>query len=164
MLDLMTRRFLSSFALAALLVAGSGVPSTARTSRVDDRAAVAALGERWNALYAAGDWTAMRGLYADDAWLMTDNAPAAKGAEAIIAYLRRYRDLGATVNFRFVPEDIRIDGRMATVVSKYWMTAQMPGRPEVRTAGRSMLVYRKTGGRWLLWRDMDNRTPDVIAE
>lgn len=153
----MMRRAL--FAIAALSLA-SAAPAAPR----DDRAVIAAQGERWNALYAAGDWTALRALYADDAWLMTDKAPAAKGADAIIAYLRRYRDLGATVVFRFVPEDIRVDGRMAVAVSQYWMTAQMPGRPAVRTAGRSMLVYRREGGRWLLWRDMDNTTPDVKVE
>jgi ketosteroid isomerase-like protein len=105
----------------------------------------------------------MRALYADDAWLMSDKAPIAKGADAIIAYLRRYRDLGAAVTFRFENEDVRIDGRVGTVVARYWMTAQMPGRPEVRTAGRSLLIYRLEGGRWKLWRDMDNTTPDVAV-
>lgn len=36
-------------------------------------------GDRWNAAYSAGDWTALRALYADDAWLMTDKAPALRG-------------------------------------------------------------------------------------
>ena len=146
-------------ALAALSLAGAA-PAAPR----DDRAIVAQQGERWNTLYAAGDWAALRALYTDDAWLMTDNAPAAKGADAIIAYLRRYRDLGATVVFRFEPEDIHVERNMAVAISKYWMTAQMPGRPAVRTAGRSVLIYRKSGRRWLLWRDMDNRTPDVKVE
>lgn len=144
----------------AALTFASAAPAAPR----GDHAIVAEQGERWNALYAAGDWTALRALYADDAWLMTDNAPAAKSADAIIAYLRRYRDLGATVVFRFEPEDVQVDGRMAVAISKYWMTAQMPGRPAVRTAGRSVLIYRKARGRWLLWRDMDNRTPDVKVD
>lgn len=130
----------------------------------DSRAEIAALAASWNATYAAGNWAALRALYADDAWLMTDKAPAAKGADAIVAYLRRYRDLGATVVFRFEPEDIQVQPRMAVMISKYWMTAQMPGRPEVRTAGRSVLIYRQIGRRWLLWRDIDNTTPDVKVE
>ena len=83
---------------------------------------------------------------------------------AIVAYLRRFRDQGATVAFRFEPEDIHVEGRMAVMVSKYWMTAQMPGRPQVRSAGRSMLIYRRRGRDWLLWRDIDNTTPDVKVE
>ena len=141
----------------ALLIAA---PSPA----TDQEAELAAAGDNWNSLYAAGDWPALRKLYADDAWLMSDKAPAAKGADAIIAYLRRYRDMGAKVTFRFEPEDIRVDGKLGTVVAKYWMRAQFPGRPEVYAAGRSLLIYRLIDGRWKLWRDMDNTTPDVTAE
>ena len=138
--------------------------SAATAAPRDARSEIAEQAERWNATYASGDWAALRALYADDAWLMTDKAPAAKGADAIVAYLRRYRDQGATVVFRFEPEDIHVEGRMAVLVSKYWMTAQMPGRPQMRSAGRSMLIYRRNGRRWLLWRDIDNTTPDVKAE
>jgi uncharacterized protein (TIGR02246 family) len=130
----------------------------------DQKAEIAAQGDLWNAAYSAGDWAALRRLYTDDAWLMTDKAPAAKGADAIITYLRRFRDMGATVSFRFEPEDIAIEGKLGVLVAKYWMTAQLPGKPAIRSAGRSMLIYKRKGGRWLLWRDMDNTTPDVKVE
>lgn len=147
----------SLFIALAALSAASATPAAPR----DDAAVIAAQAERWNAANAAGDWATLRSLYADDAWLMTDKAPVAKGADAIVAYLRRYRNQGAAVAFRFEPEDIHVEGRIAVMVSKYWMTAQMPGRPQVRTAGRSMLIYRRSGRGWLLWRDIDNTTPDV---
>lgn len=126
-------------------------------------------GERWNAAYSAGDWTALRALYADDAWLMTDKAPIIKGADAIIAYLRRFRDSGAVVRFRFENEDVVARRPFGVVIARYWMTAQRPGgAPPVRTAGRSMLIYKwqasGRGGAWKLWRDMDNSTPDVPVE
>lgn len=146
--------------LTMTLLAASATPVTAR----DGAAELLAAGDRWNAMYAAADWDGLRALYTADAWLMSDKAPAAKGVDAIIAYLRRYRDMGAKVAFRFEPEDARIDGKVGTVVARYWMTAQLPGRPEVRTAGRSLLIYRREGGRWKLWRDMDNTTPDVKVE
>ena len=146
-----------SAAFILLLALTIATPSIAK----DRKAELAAAGDNWNALYATGDWAALRLLYTDDAWLMTDKAPAAKSADAIIAYLRRYRDMGASVTFRFEPEDIRVDGKVGTVVAKYWMTAQIPGRPQVRSSGRSMLIYRWIDGQWKLWRDMDNTTPDV---
>jgi ketosteroid isomerase-like protein len=148
---------LLSLALSAALAAPAGVAAK------DAKAELAEAGAQWNALYAKGDWAAMRALYSDDAWLMTDKAPIALGADAIIAFLRRYRDQGATVTFRFENEDVRVDGKIGTVVARYWMTAQIPGRPEVRTAGRSLLIYRRESGKWKLWRDMDNTTPDVAV-
>ena len=81
-------------------------------------------GDRWNAAYSAGDWTALRALYADDAWLMTDKAPALRGADAIIAYLRRFRDSGAVVRFRFENEDVVAGRPFGIVIARYWMTAQ----------------------------------------
>lgn len=145
-------------AFAPVLVASAG-PAEMR----GDEAEVAAQADHWNAAYAAGNRAALRALYTDDAWLMTDKAPVAKGADAIVAYLRRFRDRGATVTFRFEPEDVEVERRMAVMVSKYWMNAQLPGKPAIRTAGRSILVYRRVGKRWLLWRDMDNTTPDVAV-
>lgn len=152
------RRLSLSIALATVLVVTA--PAIAKDHKNDLALAV----EAWNVAYAKADWTTLRALYTDDAWLMTDRTPAAKGADAIIAYLRRYRDMGATVTFLFENEDIRVDGKVGTVVAKYWMTAQMPGRPQVRTAGRSLLIYRRLNGRWKLWRDMDNTTPDVTVD
>jgi ketosteroid isomerase-like protein len=151
----MIRTLLCALALALL-------PSTALAR--DQKAEIAAQGDLWNAAYSAGDWAALRKLYTDDAWLMTDKAPAAKGADAIIAYLRRFKDQGATVAFRFEPEDIVIEGKLGILVAKYWMTAQLPGKPAIKSAGRSMLIYKRKGKGWLLWRDMDNTTPDVKVE
>lgn len=151
----MIRTLLCALALALL-------PSAALAR--DQKAEIAAQGDLWNSAYSAGDWAALRKLYTDDAWLMTDKAPAAKGADAIIAYLRRFKDQGATVAFRFEPEDIVIEGKLGILVAKYWMTAQLPGKPAIRSAGRSMLIYKRKGKGWLLWRDMDNTTPDVKAE
>jgi ketosteroid isomerase-like protein len=122
-------------------------------------------GDKWNAAYSAGDWASLRALYADDAWLMTDKAPVARGADAIIAYLRRFKDRGATVRFRFEPEDVQAKKPFGFVIARYWMIAQLPGgAPPIRTAGRSMLIYKWQDGGWKLWRDMDNTTPDVKPE
>lgn len=143
--------------LLLLLSLALAQPALAR----DQKAEIAAQGDLWNAAYSAGDWAALRKLYTDDAWLMTDKAPVARGADAIIAYLRRFKDQGATVAFRFEPEDIAIEGKLGVLVAKYWMTAQLPGKPAIHTAGRSMLIYKRKGKGWLLWRDMDNTAPDV---
>lgn len=156
----MSRTRLLVAAGLALMLDGcaAGLPPSIDTARI------ATEGEKWNAAYAAGDWHALRALYADDAWLMTANAPAAKGADAIVAYLRGFRERGAAVRFRFEPEDIHVDRPYAFMISKYWMTAEFGERELVRTAGRSLLIYQWRDGGWKLWRDIDNTTPDVIPE
>ncbi|WP_353198769.1 nuclear transport factor 2 family protein [Sandarakinorhabdus sp.] len=153
--------------LALMPVLALLLAAPAMAGRAED--ALKQEGDRWNAAYSAGDWTALRALYADDAWLMTNKAPVAKGADAIIAYLRRFSGRGAVVQFRFEPEDVMASRRFGVVVARYWMTSQLPGdAAPVRVAGRSMLIYKWQGsgrdGGWKLWRDMDNMAPDIPAE
>lgn len=151
--------FLVAAGLALMLI-GCANPHPSAT----DTSTISTEGDRWNSAYAAGDWKALRGLYADDAWLMTNNAPVAKGADAIVAYLRRFRERGAVAKFRFSPEDIRVDRPYAFMIAKYWMTAQTGQRETLRSAGRSLLIYQWRKGSWKLWRDIDNSTPDVVPE
>lgn len=108
---------------ALLVLLATAHPAQAK----DQRSELMAAGERWNALYAAGDWDSLRAFYTEDAWRMSNRSPAEKGVEAIIANLRSFRDRGASVSFRHEPEDVRVDGRIATVISRYRMTAESPG-------------------------------------
>jgi ketosteroid isomerase-like protein len=107
----------------------------------------------------------MRRLYEPDAWLMTQGAPAAKGVEAILAYLKRNKASGTKASFDFTPELITIDGNRGYLISKYWMTLTRANGEKAEAAGRSFLVFKRGGdGAWRLWRDMDNQAPDVRME
>lgn len=113
----------------------------------------------WNQAFAAEDWKALRALYADDAWQISDRAPTLKGGDAIIANLQAYRQMRATVRFERENESVRIERPWAFVVQRYRMTAQMPGKAEVQTTGRALRIYRWRKGGWRLWREMDNTLP-----
>ncbi|MEO0464088.1 MAG: nuclear transport factor 2 family protein [Pseudomonadota bacterium] len=125
-------------------------------------ASLVAAGQRWKELYEAGDWNALRALYADDAVLMTQGSPKAKGAEAILAFLKRLETAGGEAEISFAPEEAVADGGFGFVIAKYQMDVTMPGSPPSAVAGRSMLIYKWVDGAWLLWRDMDNFAPDVM--
>lgn len=153
-------RFISLW-LAALLLTSCAVTNTQKEIESSDKAALAAAGDTWNTLYSAQDWTGLRALYEDDAWLMTDKSPAFRNAEEIVAYLREFSSSGAEVNFQFVQEEIVVDRPYGFVTAKYWMTADMPDGTQIKTAGRSLLVYKWNGGQWRLWRDIDNTSPDI---
>jgi ketosteroid isomerase-like protein len=155
---------------AALLVLAMPVeaaPPRAALSQLlaRDKAAIIEHSARWKTLYESGDIDAMRPLYEPDAWLMTNGAPAAKGVDAILAYLRRNKASGNKAEISFAPEAIDIDGNRAYLVSRYWMAITLAGGRKVNAAGRSFLVYkRRRSGGWGLWRDMDNQAPDVRME
>lgn len=159
---------LLSLCVAPLLLASCSVTDTADKTRAADEAALVAAGGQWNALYSAQDWSALRALYEDDAWLMTDKAPAFRDADEIVDYLKRFADSGADITFQFAPEDVVVDRPYGFVTAKYWMSAAMPDGTEVKTSGRSFLVYKwsdnQDGGTWRLWRDIDNTSPDVSPE
>jgi ketosteroid isomerase-like protein len=106
----------------------------------------------------------MRPLYEPDAWLMTEGAPALKGVDAILGFLRRNKERGNAVKFDVKPEQTIIEGNRAYLISKYWMTITPPGRAAIEVRGRSMLVFKRHKGDWRIWRDMDNMAPDVTAE
>jgi ketosteroid isomerase-like protein len=144
------------------------VPLAALTASVvhadpKGEAAIVAHGKQWSALYAAGRIDEMRTLYEPDAWLMTEGAPAAKGVDAILDYLRRNKATGNRVDFSFVPELITIDGPRAYLISKYWMVVDTSANKRIEAAGRSFLVFKRgKDGKWRIWRDMDNRAADVL--
>jgi ketosteroid isomerase-like protein len=146
---------------AALLLASCSIKNTNEEVKNADKAALASAGDSWNKLYSAQDWTGLRALYEDDAWLMTDKAPAFRNADEIVKYLQDFAGSGATVSFQFAPEDIVVDRPYGFVTAKYWMSANMPDGAEFKTAGRSFLVYKLSDGKWRLWRDIDNTSPDV---
>lgn len=152
---------------AVLLLASCTVKDTGDDTRKADQAALTAAGGEWSALFSAQDWSGLRALYEDDAWLMTNKAPAFRDADEIVGYLRGIADSGADVTFQFAPEDVVVDRPYGFVTAKYWMSADMPDGTQIKTAGRSLLVYKwsdgqgEGGGRWRLWRDIDNASPDV---
>ncbi len=129
-----------------------------------DHQAIIEHGKRWSRLYEAGKVDEMRPLYEADAWLMTQGAPAQKGVDAILTYLKRNKGGGSKVSFAVEPEQIIIDGNRAFLISKYWMTITPPGKSAIEAAGRSFLVFKRCRKDWCIWRDIDNMAPDVRAE
>lgn len=128
------------------------------------RASLVAAGQRWKELYEAGNWQALRSLYADDAVLMTQASPKITGADAIVQFLGRLGQAGGSAEINFAAEEAMADGAYGFVTAKYRMDITLPAQPRSTAAGRSMLVYKWVDGRWLLWRDMDNFAPDATPD
>lgn len=128
----------------------------------DHLAALDAFSEEWRRAYQSGDFAALEDLYEEDAWLMTRSQPARKGRAAILDYFASSRAAGAEARIVFEPEDVAIDPPYAFKIARWWLESpQAKGEP-VRDSGRSLVVFKLgADGRWRLWRDIDNRTPDA---
>ncbi|WP_394730066.1 YybH family protein [Altererythrobacter sp. GH1-8] len=164
--------------MAGLVVAAFALPACTPSEQMrsqwaaaqeEQEAQLAAAGARWQTLYQAGDWEALRSLYTDDAVLMTQGQPKIEGADNIIAFLRRVPNAGGTVQFQFENEEVVAESAYANphygvVTAKYLMTITFPGQAPVEVAGRSLLIYKWQDGEWLLWRDIDNLAPDAKPE
>ncbi|MEM0986566.1 MAG: SgcJ/EcaC family oxidoreductase [Pseudomonadota bacterium] len=128
----------------------------------DDLAALGAFSTSWRAAYQAGNFESMADLYEPDAWLMTRNQPARKGREAILDYFRTSREAGGEAVIVFEREERTIDGDYAFQIARWWLESPEATGEPVRDSGRSLVIFKRSAdGRWRLWRDIDNNTPDV---
>ena len=153
------------FVILAFLSAALVSPAIAHQVDDTDEASILTHGGEWSRLFEAGNIDAMRDLYETDAWLMTHGAPAKKGVDAILAYLKSAKATAGTVAFDISPEQVIIDGHYGFLISRYWMDIQPAKGRNVTQAGRSMLIYKKgADGKWRIWRDIDNQAPDVTAK
>jgi ketosteroid isomerase-like protein len=147
--------------LIALLLVFS---ATAASASKQDEQAIIDNGKQWAALYEAGKIDAMRPLYEEDAVLMTDGAPKLVGAAAILSFLGRNKERGNSVRMQFFNEEVKVDGRYGFLTALYWMTITTQSGQTFEARGRSLLIFKKgKKGKWRIWRDMDNKAPDVPA-
>ena len=159
------RAFIQSIIIGAWVVE-TMLSGAALAGEMDDVAALDAFTVDWKAAYEAGDFGALSDLYETDARLMTRHTPAFSGRDAIIGYFAAAKASGGSANISFDLEERVIDGDYAFETAKWRLVVTGEnGAVRFRDAGRSFLVFKRgDDGKWRVWRDMDNHTPDVPIE
>ena len=144
--------------LLGVLVTMSAGAGVASSEGIDD---IAAEGGKWAKFYETDDLAGLMTLYTEDAVVALHGQPALFGIDAIEAYFAAR--LGkADSTFELDYELRETHGDIAYIISKYWLLATDRQSGAVyRDAGRSLLVYKKQGGRWKIAADIDQATPDV---
>ena len=95
-------------------------------------------------------------LYTEDAQLIPQGAPSCLGRAAIAAFFAGAMDNGIA-GARFTTEQADGDAFQATETGRYELYAVPPGGARVLAAeGRYLIVWRKMGGDWRIFRDMFN--------
>jgi ketosteroid isomerase-like protein len=147
-------RWLLAFALAL-----TALPAVANPK---DNQALVDHGTQWAALYEAGKIDEMRPLYETDAVLMTDGTTKLMGVDVILQFLGRNKERGNQAQISFENEDVQVDGKYGFLTAKYWLTIETKAGQKFEVAGRSLLIFKRgKDKKWRIWRDIDNKAPDV---
>jgi uncharacterized protein (TIGR02246 family) len=105
---------------------------------------------------SARDAARAAALYADDARLIPQGAPACNDRAAITAFFAGAFANGI-VGARFITEDVDGDDARASEIGRYELYAAPPNGDRVLAAeGRYLVVWRKVDGAWRMHRDMFN--------
>jgi uncharacterized protein (TIGR02246 family) len=95
-------------------------------------------------------------LYADDARLIPQGAPACADRSAIAAFFAGAFENGI-VGASFTTDEVDGDDTQAVETGRYALYAAPPGGDRVLAAeGRYLVAWRKRDGEWRIFRDMFN--------
>ena len=151
---------LLALSLLVLALVGTVPAGAAEPSQDDMREGIDASNAALAAGLAAGDATAIAGLYTADGWLMAPNAPTAKGHEAIATAFQGFIDMGATV-LQLTTDELHGSGSMAHEVGHYVL--EMADGTHV-DHGKYIVIWQRTDDGWKLHRDMFNSDMAVPAQ
>ena len=140
----------SVFAVAIVLVGGSGCEQVARDTRVADAETIRAAEIEAVRAFNMGDIDGVMAVYPEDAIWLPPNAPIAKGAEAIRELASQ---LAALPGFAFNvdPHTVEVTraGDLAYLIGDYDITVNDPDGSPVTENGKFVEVWRKhSDGTW----------------
>lgn len=125
----------------------------------DERAAVVEAMQAWERAVEARRYDELADYYAVDAIYYPHEAAAIVGRDAIIA---RNRDRGsaASVDITQHVDDVQVNGSWAVYSCVAEIRVSGAGNASTRHVRVLLLMQRGEDGRWRIFRDIDNGTPD----
>lgn len=149
------RRLVSATVVMACLAA-AGCAVTNRSA--SDRAALLQVSEDWVDAFIERDLDALLALYTEDAWIMSAGQPKRVGHGEIRALLAEFL-AGEPPFIGLEIEEVGAEGSLgwASVIARI----EISDAPEPYFSRTFILYRRGADGRWRIFRDMDNPTPDA---
>jgi len=142
-------RTVSPISLLVTIAIALALAVPAAASAADARKGVDAGNARWVAGLAAKDAGAIAAVYTEDAILYPPGAGAVSGRKAIAAAFEPM--LGAPLSLKTA--EVKQSGDHA-VETGTWTLAGPDGKPA--DDGKYLVVWKKVGKNWLMWRDIWN--------
>jgi uncharacterized protein (TIGR02246 family) len=145
-------------AISVLLLAACGSSQTSSDFQSGDaenyiRQTDAAFGTAMR----TNDMDALVNNYSMDATLMPPNLPAAHGPSAIRATWTGFLGQFASTDLTLTPDDVQQSGDLAVETGRYMVHVVPKGTTSpVTDSGKYIVVWKKTDGRWKIFRDIFN--------
>jgi uncharacterized protein (TIGR02246 family) len=139
-------------ALASLAVFGVSDMNVSAQQDVSARAAVEAANRKFTAALARGDAAALASLYSTDAAAYPPNADVVRGRDGIQKLWQSVIGMGiaeATLD----TVDVEAQGDLAYETGNFVMKTK---DGKVADRGKYVVIWKRTGGQWLLHRDIWN--------
>lgn len=109
--------------------------------------------ERWHAATRAGDVDAVLALMTDDVRFLVPGRPPMDRAEFARLSTPPPGSPRPAMESQQTIEALEVSGDLACMQASLTVTVTTPGGTPVTRSGRTLTVFRKVGGRWLLARD-----------
>ena len=126
-----------------------------------EAARIEAAANDWIEAFTEGDLDALMTLYHPEVLVALNGQPSMRGIDEVRDYFAPRVGVGEPF-FELDIERIEVSGDEAYLLSAYWFAIELPEEPPHFETGRSLLLYRRDAeGRWLIYLDIDQQTPDV---
>jgi len=128
-----------------------------------DESAIRAVIDSWMEATQAGDVPKVLSLMTDDAvFLVAGKAPMDK--VAFEAASRAQATAKMKIEAQAEVKEIQVDGNLAYAWTHLAVTVKQSGQDKpIHRSGPTLTVFKKTGGRWLLYRDANLISESKLA-
>jgi ketosteroid isomerase-like protein len=146
--------------IATALLTGFSGTAGAQSGRGSgaDIAAIKKTGAEFSQLYMKGDNEAMARIYTEDGVIFPPGRPMISGRKAIAEYWKLGQGV-TVVEHQTVADSIIIRGDIAYDYGTFRARNARDGQPGNPGFGKYVIVWRKTGGQWLMHLDIWNNSP-----
>jgi uncharacterized protein (TIGR02246 family) len=151
--------------LSSLLIslAVATAPLQAGPPKADPaRAAIERLGKEFADAFNRGDFPGVARMYAEGAIAFPPDGDFVRGRAAIEALWKGASDTGVK-SLEFTVVDVTSSGNLAAETGTALLHVQPTGQAETTANVKYLVVWKKTGGTWQLYRDIWNAMPGPPA-
>jgi uncharacterized protein (TIGR02246 family) len=139
----------------ALAVSFACLPLVAQAQAAKTDPAISKLTKELATAMSGKDAAKVAAFYTEDATFNPPNEPPVRGRAAIQAWMQKLYDQGSA-SLSLTPVESAISGNIAYSYETYTFTFTPKGAPPMVEKGKSVVVYKQVGGKWLLAHDIFN--------